>query len=213
MKQKNIKLNLGCGSTLTEGWINVDNSPNALLAKFPGYKFLKWILYKLRIISTNAYQANWDKNIVHCNLMKRFPKIGSNNCTVIYSSHFIEHIPYEKTVALLKHCYSGLDSGGILRIAVPDLYTEAKDYVKRIEEALKKGLEDDTAGKDFIHHMISRQKRHAHLFMYDLFSLTAILREIGFINIEKKKFLESSIQEIELVEKREDSLFIECRKL
>jgi hypothetical protein len=34
-----IALNLGCGLSIAPGWINIDNSPNARLAKYPR---LRW---------------------------------------------------------------------------------------------------------------------------------------------------------------------------
>jgi predicted SAM-dependent methyltransferase len=35
-----VKLNLGCGLHCIEGWVNVDNSLNAKLSKYPLLKFL-----------------------------------------------------------------------------------------------------------------------------------------------------------------------------
>jgi len=212
MELEKIKLNLGCGGDTPYGWLNVDCSPNVLLAKIPGNKLIKDILYKFNFIAKEAYLANWSSSVYFCDLNNDFPKIQLNTCSVIYSSHFLEHIPHSKAVKLIDKCYMVLAGGGILRLAVPDLYREAKEYVEKIEKALTEGNEETEASENFIRHMVSRSKRHSHLWMYDVFSLSKLLRDIGFVNIVRKEFLESDISNIELLEKREDSLFLECRK-
>lgn len=212
MKNSNLKLHLGCGTNQPLDWINVDNSPNALLAKLRGHSLIKFLLFKLKLMSEEAYKASWGSNVLYCDLSKDFPKIPKNTCSAIYTSHFLEHITYNCCVNLVNKCYKTLVPGGVLRIAVPDLYLEAKQYVQKIENALKNGLEDYKASEDFIKNMVSRTKRHSHLWMYDLFSISHLLKGAGFVEINKKSFLESEIDDIESVEKREDSLFIECKK-
>ena len=209
---KYIKLNLGCGAHVAEGWVNVDCSPNSLLAKIPFYEVIKKILFQLNLISETAKDATWSSTVLFCDLAKSFPHISPNSCDEIYSSHFLEHIQRENAQELLKKCNVALKSGGILRIAVPDLYAEAKLYVEKIDKAFKEGYEDCTASEEFIRHMVSREKRHAHLWMYDFFSLSEMLKKTGFINMEQMRFRQSKIVDINLVENREDSLFIECTK-
>ncbi len=211
LKEK-LKVNLGCGVAVIPGWINVDSSPNALLAKLPGYCFIKSILFKLHLISDGAYNAKWSKDIVYCNLEKSFLSIAKSSCCTIYTSHFLEHIPKAAAISLLKECYAALCSGGILRVAVPNLYSEAKKYVECFETTKENGSVDYNASEDFIHLMVSRSQRHSHRWMYDYFSLSHLLREIGYVEVNQKEFLQSEIEEIRLLETREDSLFIECKK-
>ena len=131
MAVESLKLHLGCGISIASGWMNVDSSPNALAAKLPFYILLKQVLFKLGLISENAYKANWDKNILLCDLGKSFPDIPINSCSEIYSSHFIEHIPHKKASKLVNKCFTVLKPGGIFRVAVPDLYAEAKLYIEK----------------------------------------------------------------------------------
>jgi len=212
MKKTHLKLNLGCGTTAPVGWLNVDSSPNVLLAKIPGNKFLKKLLYCMHLMSEEGYKAQWQRNVVYCNLTKSFPALSSNSCSVIYTSHFLEHIPLESTKRLIMKCYGVLAPGGILRVAVPDLFGEAKNYVERVTSSLKGSTNDWKAAGDFINLMVSRSDRHSHMWMYDFISLSHMLCETGFRNIEQKRFMESEIKDIDLVETREDSLFVECKK-
>lgn len=91
--QKKLKLNLGCGLEAPPFWINVDASPNVLLAKIPCNKFIKLVLRKFKLISEEGLRAEWPKNVLYCDLTKSFPEINPNSCSVIYSSCFLEHIP------------------------------------------------------------------------------------------------------------------------
>ena len=50
-----IKVNLGSGTNVIEGWINIDKSWNIYLSKFPT---VKRILYKLGVIPEGAFQAD-----------------------------------------------------------------------------------------------------------------------------------------------------------
>lgn len=211
-KKDGLKLNLGCGTTAPEGWINVDFSPNVILSKLPFQKIVKLFIFKARLMSKEGYEAKYPPNIVFCNLEKSFPGIKQASCSVLYSSHFFEYISYESAVKLLKKCFLILSSGGIFRIAVPDLYVEAKQYVSRIEEAIKMEKNNWKASEEFISRLFEKSSRHSHKWMYDFYSLSHILENAGFINIKKKEFLQSDINGIEEVEKRKDSLFIECNK-
>ena len=212
MDSSNLKLNLGCGGVTPDGYINIDCSPNALLSKFPFYNFIKFILYKLRLISDGAYKANWSSNVRYCNLDKTFPKLPTSSCSVIYTSHFLEHIEKESAIRLLANCYEALSNNGILRIAVPDLYSEAKSYIWEYEESLKYNKTDFKSGENFIRLMVSRKPRHAHKWMYDFLLLRDILGELGYVNIQQMDFCESTISDIALLEHRKDSLFVECKK-
>lgn len=213
MNKGSLKLNLGCGTSIADGWVNVDCSPNLLLAKLPFYGVIKKILFNFNLMSEKAYKARWTSNILYCNLIKSFPSILCNSCSEVYSSHFIEHIPHEKAFILLKKCYEVLQPGGVFRVAVPDLYTEAKLYVEKIEKALKEGYEEPTASEEFIRLIALREKRHSHLWMYDFFSLSQMLQKAGFTDIKKMLFRQSKIKDINLIENREDSVFIESTKV
>ena len=68
--KKTTKLNLGCGLTAPKNWINIDSSMNARLAKFP---LVRYILFKIGLLSKQLYEIPWPKNIVIRDLRKKLP--------------------------------------------------------------------------------------------------------------------------------------------
>jgi SAM-dependent methyltransferase len=52
---------------------------------------------------------------------------------VVYTSHFVEHIPKEKLDFILSECYRVLKPNGILRIVVPDFEDIVREYLRNLE--------------------------------------------------------------------------------
>ena len=48
---------------------------------------------------------------------------------LVYSSHFLEHVPLEKVPELLSECIRVLRPGGILRLVLPDLEELCREYL------------------------------------------------------------------------------------
>lgn len=55
---------------------------------------------------------------------------------VVYHSHVLEHLPKWKAFSFLSECIRVLKPGGILRIAIPDLETICRLYLKNLDAAL-----------------------------------------------------------------------------
>lgn len=53
----------------------------------------------------------------------------------VYHSHLLEHLPHQQALPFLQECRRVLASGGVIRIAVPDLETIARLYLKYLEAA------------------------------------------------------------------------------
>lgn len=49
---------------------------------------------------------------------------------VIYSSHFLEHIPHAKVPAFLQDCHRIMQSNGLIRLALPDWENLCREYLK-----------------------------------------------------------------------------------
>jgi SAM-dependent methyltransferase len=102
-KQKNLRLHLGCGPDIRDGWVNID------LTKPQKQATATYIQYDLR----------------------RGLPLAENTCQYIYSSHFFEHLVYRHGVALMKDCYHALQPGGIFRIALPHFGRLFEAYVQK----------------------------------------------------------------------------------
>ncbi|HED35972.1 MAG TPA: methyltransferase domain-containing protein, partial [Gammaproteobacteria bacterium] len=114
-----MRLNLGCGGCVPDGWINVDFSFGAKLFKIPVFKYINKKL--------GFFNLDWDESIKIHDLTKKFPW-EDNSIKVIYSSHTLEHLSKEEGRFFLKECYRVLDDNGIIRIVVPDLEVIVKSY-------------------------------------------------------------------------------------
>jgi predicted SAM-dependent methyltransferase len=68
---------------------------------------------------------------------------------VVYCSHLLEHFSKADAKSLMKECYRVLRSGGILRVAVPDLEKIVRDYLRALELA-RAGSEEGAANYEWM---------------------------------------------------------------
>jgi SAM-dependent methyltransferase len=199
-------LNLGCGVQVAPGWINIDNSPNARLSKLP---WLRWFLWKIRLLDDAHYQVPWPSSIMIRDLNKRLP-FADCSIDFVYTSHFLEHNSRERGRCLLSEIHRVLKPGGLARIVVPDLELGARRYLA----ALGSG-ENGNAAPGFLSWLqLSRPGvRDPHLWMYDAASLKAALDEVGFANIAVCEYRRGRVRDCQVLDNRpEESLHIEAEK-
>lgn len=192
-----LKLNIGCGTSGIEGWVNIDNSPTIVLSRLP---------FGRRIFRT----PDWPRGMRRADVRKRIP-FPNSSVSCIYSSHTFEHFTYEESRAVARECFRVLRPGGILRIVVPDLGIMVRDYLA--------GDADPMASHRFISRLLLtasvRDIVHAgahHKQMFDARSLAHMLQAAGFLAPECSTFGRSriaEIAEIELESRRSESLYME----
>jgi predicted SAM-dependent methyltransferase len=125
--QKKVKINHGCGAIRPKNWINTDSSINALIQRIPIFgKFV----YKL--FSNVRYESS---NVVYANLNRKW-KFTNNSAEIVYCSHLFEHLDLKSADLFLKESYRVLQSNGVIRVVVPDLYKLSKKYVQEFEEGI-----------------------------------------------------------------------------
>lgn len=188
-----MKLNLGCGSCVLDGWVNVDYALGARVMKIPFFRALN---RKVKL-----FNLDWNEKIFLHDLTKTFPWPDSS-IDIIYSSHTLEHFSKMDGRKFLKECRRVLRKNGIIRIVVPDLrhnvveYIEGRVYADDFVEKL--GVLYGNSNK-------ALKKRLAPFFefphkcMYDNLRLLEILNEIGF-EASARGVFDSDIGEIRLVE-------------
>ena len=71
-----VKLNLGCGTQTPTGWVNVDYSLGAKLAKLPLFSYLN---RRLKLVRTD-----WNENILVHDLRKKLPW-ADDSANMIYT--------------------------------------------------------------------------------------------------------------------------------
>lgn len=77
----------------------------------------------------NLDYAPHSSSVSKANLLERLP-IVDNGADVVYSSHFLEHIPRSQLVPFLSECFRITKSGGKLRLVLPDLEVLCSVYLE-----------------------------------------------------------------------------------
>jgi ubiquinone/menaquinone biosynthesis C-methylase UbiE len=208
------KLHLGCELNTPEGWIHLDGSWGAYLAKYPK---LRTFLRRFKMFPQHLLDKPWNPDILVHDLRKPLP-FKDNDLTAIYASHVLEHLYLTEAKNLLRECYRVLAPGGILRVVVPDLRAMVMDYVAGkpgcdwIEpegslspaDMLNKrlGLRADSPPRGhIIYRLYSILKDfHSHKWMYDAESLSKHLEQAGFADILAMAALETRIAGIKGIE-------------
>lgn len=85
---------------------------------------------------TNIDFVSTGPGVLAHNLLAGIPH-ADNSFKAVYHSHVLEHFPKEAAKEFLKECYRVMQSGGIIRIAIPDLEQIARNYIKYLEEAIE----------------------------------------------------------------------------
>lgn len=230
-----LKINIGSGNQFIDGWIGIDNVWNIELSRHP---LLKYILYRLNIISEKTYDTQWDNRMVKHDIRKRFP-FAKNTVDYAYSSHVIEHFTQEEALIICRNVYRVLKPGGICRVVVPDelrffvsKYIEGDaNYYSRSEPAanqfiysIRSSTGDKTNSKFF--DKKSKDPRNPpsfaelffmgpnHKWMYDSNSLKHLLVCAGFDpkNISEFEYRNGKCPDLDKIEHRKDSIFLEATK-
>ena len=209
-----IRVNIGCGRTPTEGWLNFDNSPAIKLAKSPfKYKLAKAIGL-LNEGQIENIKWNMENNIQFADATKSIP-LQTSSVDCIYTSHMVEHLSQKGVRSFLKEVKRVLKVGGVVRIAVPDLRIAVDDYLEKNDaDAFMRGILVQAPEINTLKQKISlfiSGYRH-HQWMYDGASLSKLLIEMGFRSAEICKDGKTNIIDadgLNLYEREEQSVYVE----
>lgn len=209
-----MRINVGCGKTPINGWVNYDNSFSLRLSKLP---FIAQALYKLRLLSSSQYQFvqfSRASSIFHGDAIKGLPH-ADDSCDVVYSSHMIEHFDRQEAAIFLKEAFRVLRPGGIIRIVAPNIKHHVEQYLASgdanafIESTLLCVSRPRSPTQKIKQLFIG--SRH-HLWMYDGKSLTALLKIHGFEKVEELVAGQTNIynpQSLDLFERVDESIYVE----
>jgi predicted SAM-dependent methyltransferase len=92
------------------------------------------------------FVSTGDSVLAH-NLVQGIP-FSDNTFALVYHSHVLEHFSKNDGINLLKECCRVLKSGGILRIAIPDLEQIARNYLYFLEKGIE-NPEDENIRADY----------------------------------------------------------------
>ena len=209
-----IRINIGCGQTPIDGWINFDNSLSIKLAKSP----LLYLLVKfLRLFNKQQIEnIEWNKKhkIQFADASKKIP-LETNSVDCVYTSHMLEHISRDGALVFLSEALRVLKTNGVLRISVPDLqivinnYSTVGDANKFMEQMFIQAPPISNL-KEKLKLIISGYRHHQ--WMYDGKSLSLLMEESGFRDVRVYSKGETSIKNLNglnLYERSEESVYVE----
>jgi SAM-dependent methyltransferase len=210
-----MRVNIGCGATPTEGWVNFDNS---LAVRVTQLSMVSRIIKRAEALSGRSYdRMMWadGTNIRFANATKRIP-CPDGSVETVYSSHMIEHLDRREAQAFLQEVRRILQPGGILRLAIPDL-------ARIVEKYLDTGDADEfVASTNMVRPRptgAAQRMRSAligprnHLWMYDGRSLSKLLRDAGFTDVVVLSAGVTNIDEpgiLNLKERADESVYVEA---
>lgn len=114
----------------------------------------------------------------------------------IYAEHFIEHLTHDAGIRFLAECRAALNGSGVLRISTPNLdWVWSTQYHRPSQDAVRDCF---AINKSF--------RGWGHQFLYNLETLTAALRDVGFADVRVCLYGESERPALENLERHEKSL-------
>lgn len=210
-----IGVNVGCGQTPTNGYVNFDNSLTVRASKYP---FLTKAARHIHFFhpSQLAFLEFASRNdIRYANATSNIP-LESSTVDVLYSSHMLEHLDPEEASSFLGEVHRVLRPGGTLRLAVPDIGVHVSRYMAN-------GNADEFIERT---HLVTPQLRsfrsrlrlaitghRHHLWMYDGRSLVELLSRSGFIDGVVLKPGATRIADpkgLDLCERESESVYVEA---
>ncbi len=221
-----VKVNLGSGFPGLPGWLNYDNSPVMLAAKFP--RLLK-LAVRLRVLPPKWLEVKWPPIIRH-DCRKGIP-LADNSVDCVFTSHFLEHIRRPEAARVLKESLRVLKPGGRIRVVVPDvrkliaIYQSGRvepEYASPADEAVPFGPADwlsSQFGSGEVN--VLRKLRlgdwliylRRHRWMYDRESMSLLLSHAGFVGIEERNPFQSALPDINKLDVHPRvSLYLEAQK-
>lgn len=209
------RLNVGCGQTPTAGWKNYDNSPSVRLARRP---ITALLLDKLGMLDSRQKEfiafAKLSE-IQWANVTRKIPE-PDRSVEVLYSSHMLEHLDKSEAMHFLNEVRRILISGGMIRLAVPDIHYHVDNYLqhKDADRFIEETLLTRPKNKSFLDKLkyFWVGDRH-HLWMYDGDSLCKLLSVAGFQNAQVMEPGTTKIKDpgqLNLREREPESVFVEA---
>lgn len=212
-----MRINVGCGQTPTNGWVNFDNSLAIKLAQWP-------LVVKLlcRTGMINRRQKEFidfaaKASIRYADAIEGLP-VPKSSVSVFYSSHVLEHFDQVDANLFLREAYRVLLPGGLIRIAVPDIRKQAARYfadqdADTFVASTLMCIPRPRGVKDRVLALIIGPRNHQ--WAYDGPSLCRLLERIGFLDATELPAGHTTIKEpgeLDLYERSEESVYVEARK-
>ncbi len=216
-----MKLHIGCGQTLIPGFVNIDNSPSALLSGLN--RHLLRLLNKVSLINADQLGfalklKNGKKEFVRANCLKL--PFKNDSADLCYSSHMIGWcLSMDQLHGFFRELYRILKPGAGLRLGFLDFDLLADEFQTQrntlaFSKRLPFGLREFNF-RDKLKFLFSPNMQNG--IVLNGKTTVLLLEEHGFRDITlpapgKTSFPPALIDGIDLSARGEESVYIECRK-
>ncbi|MCB0478114.1 MAG: methyltransferase domain-containing protein [Crocinitomicaceae bacterium] len=180
----------GCGLSAPNEWVNFDSSPSLRIQRNP----------LLNIFLGRKTGVRFPKEVRYGDIVKGLP-VEENSCDGLYCSHVLEHLALNDFRTALQNSYVVLKPGGTFRMLMPDLEVVVNQYITNKEQgdlhASEKFIRSTHMGKEIRERglkasFVSMLGNSKHLWLWDHASAIEEFEKVGFKNIRKCEFNDSS---------------------
>jgi len=195
-----MRLHFGSFNCPQEGWLNTDVTPHIQVARVPG---LAWLMHKAGKLTDqrlDEHRRGIYRRLSYLDITRRWP-YSDGSLSTIYSSHVFEHLTLHGARNCLREARRCLHDDGLLRLSLPDLDRYINQY--RAEDSLQWATDFFEANE--------RSEKNMHHFMYNFDSLSQLLQEAGFSRIVRCEYRKGECPDVEQLDNRPESLFVEAR--
>ena len=143
--------------------------------------------------------------------LRRGIPLPNDSVDRIYSSHLLEHIPYDQLLPFLRECRRVMKNSAEFSVCVPnfrfyvDAYKDGKLFRSR-DTWWEPGLVDTGSSIDQLNYLAYMKDEHK--YMFDEENLINTLGKCGFSNVKLREFDE----ELDMKERDIDSIYAKANK-
>jgi SAM-dependent methyltransferase len=195
------KLHLGCYDIVLDGWLNTDVTLQIPVARVPGLAALLFRLGRMSPENYARHRRGLFRRVQYLDVTRRFP-FANGTFDYAFSSHMVEHLCPDEAAPCLRELHRVMRPGGIVRLSVPDLDLAVRQYDPAHPETF---LDLIFQGRSRRTHPLAR-----HWWHYNAGSLTDLLLSAGFREPARRAFREGRCADVERIDSRPDSLFMEA---
>jgi len=140
-------------------------------------------------------------SVIRADLTRPLP-FADGSVDVIYSEHFIEHIPKQAAYAFVGQCFQKLKPGGRIRVSTPNLARLTRQYEYGKTDSWRNILWAPETRADMVNEGTTFW---GHKYLYDWPEIEKMFRKMGFVDISRQKWGNSSAEALNRLESRPDN--------
>lgn len=201
VSKSEAKLHLGCFDAPADGWVNTDITPHIWISRIPMAARVLHLAGKLTPERMQQHRQGIFRKLSYLDVAKKFP-YPDDSFRAIFTCHMLEHLFPPVAAHCLRECHRVLCRGGVIRVVVPDLDRFVSTYDPESPDTFLQAFFEYGRGLE----------KNSHHWHYNHRSLKTALLETGFSRVEQCEFQVGACPDVEKIDRRPGSLFVEAFK-